>query len=123
LVGVVENEVETQLYYLRSRYYNPEWYRFVNADVLLGEVGGLFTHNIFAYCYNNPIVHEDSDGKFGKNIELPSSMGWIYRIDEPEAGLNVFKHIHVVNEKKIEEYIQNQLREDQAGEQLTMITR
>jgi len=27
------------------------------------------------------------------------------------------------NAKKIEEYIKNQLREDQAGEQLTMITR
>ena len=32
---------ETGRYYLRSRYYNPEWGRFINADVLLGKTGGL----------------------------------------------------------------------------------
>lgn len=25
-------DTETSLYYLQSRYYNPEWLRFVNAD-------------------------------------------------------------------------------------------
>ena len=24
---------ETELYYLRSRYYNPAWSRFINSDV------------------------------------------------------------------------------------------
>lgn len=32
--GYVYDE-ETGLYYLRSRYYNPEWKRFLNADVSL----------------------------------------------------------------------------------------
>jgi RHS repeat-associated protein len=30
---------ETGLYYLQSRYYNPEWGRFINADVLGGVEG------------------------------------------------------------------------------------
>jgi RHS repeat-associated core domain len=29
-------DTETQLYYLNSRYYNPEWGRFINADALGG---------------------------------------------------------------------------------------
>ena len=35
---------ETGLYYLRSRYYNPEWARFLNADVLLDSQSSLL-HN------------------------------------------------------------------------------
>ncbi|MEG2267834.1 MAG: RHS repeat-associated core domain-containing protein [Acinetobacter sp.] len=29
-------DTETGLYYLRSRYYNPDWGRFINSDNLLG---------------------------------------------------------------------------------------
>ena len=43
-------DVETGLYYLQSRYYNPAWGRFINADALIGS-GGLVGYNIFAYCY------------------------------------------------------------------------
>ena len=52
--GYVYDE-ETGLYYLRSRYYNPEWDRFFNADVLLGKVGVIVSHNLFSYCKNIPI--------------------------------------------------------------------
>ncbi|MHB8127262.1 MAG: RHS repeat-associated core domain-containing protein [Desulfitobacteriaceae bacterium] len=34
-------DTETGLYYLQSRYYNPEWGRFLNADSLAGKVGVL----------------------------------------------------------------------------------
>ena len=51
--GYVYDE-ETGLYYLRSRYYNPTWGRFVNADSLVGKVGVLLSHNCFAYCQNSP---------------------------------------------------------------------
>lgn len=50
------------MYYLQSRYYNPEWGRFINADALGGSVGELFSHNIFAYCKNNHINKFDPDG-------------------------------------------------------------
>ena len=49
-------DVETGLYYLRSRYYNPTWKRFVNADTLI-------KGNIFTYCINNPITRSDSWGQ------------------------------------------------------------
>lgn len=59
--GYVYDE-ETGLYYLRSRYYNPEWGRFINADVLLGKRGALLSHNLFAYCASNPVIFKDEYG-------------------------------------------------------------
>lgn len=53
---------ETGLYYLNSRYYNPEWGRFISADSILGQTGGLLSHNLFAYCRNNPVMYSDSSG-------------------------------------------------------------
>ena len=52
---------ETWLYYFRSRYYDPVWGRFVNADVVLGKVGKLLDHNIFSCCRQNPIAGSDPD--------------------------------------------------------------
>ena len=52
--GYVFDE-ETGLYYLRSRYYNPRWGRFVNADCI-------YSANCFAYCENAPIAFFDEDG-------------------------------------------------------------
>ena len=63
-------DVETKLYYLQSRYYDPETCRFINADSLL--VAGddyIQGVNMFAYCYNNPIYYVDSFG----NEPLPFS--------------------------------------------------
>ncbi|EQB89244.1 RHS repeat-associated protein [Clostridium punense] len=53
---------ETQLYYLQSRYYNPTWGRFINADAIAGSLGELLGHNIFAYTKNNPISMSDPSG-------------------------------------------------------------
>jgi hypothetical protein len=50
------------LYYLQSRYYNPEWGRFINADSEGGNVGQLLSHNLFAYCMNNPVNMIDPSG-------------------------------------------------------------
>jgi len=60
---------ETGLYYLQSRYYNPEWGRFINADAIGGQVGELMSHNIFAYCKNNPANTEDQSGYYGTDLE------------------------------------------------------
>lgn len=65
--GYVWDE-ETGLYYLRSRYYNPEWGRFVNADNLVGKTGCLLSHNVFAYCRNDPISKSDSSGMIWQSI-------------------------------------------------------
>ena len=59
--GYVYDE-ETGLYYLRSRYYNPEWKRFINADDLVGKIGTLLCHNQYSYCGNSPILYSDQNG-------------------------------------------------------------
>ncbi len=59
--GYVYDE-ETKLYYLRSRYYNPEWGRFISADALMGKTRVLFSHNLFAYCEDEPIRKCDNNG-------------------------------------------------------------
>jgi RHS repeat-associated protein len=57
-------DTETGLYYLQSRYYNPVWGRFINADGFLGIHGMLLSHNLFAYCQNNAVNNSDSSGCF-----------------------------------------------------------
>ncbi|WP_162920305.1 DNRLRE domain-containing protein [Clostridium fermenticellae] len=53
---------ETGLYYLNSRYYNPEWGRYINADAAAGGTGVLLSHNVFAYSMNNPVNMTDPSG-------------------------------------------------------------
>ena len=56
-------DTETQLYYLQSRYYNPAWGRFLNADGLISTGTGLLGYNMYAYCNNNPVMYIDRQGK------------------------------------------------------------
>ena len=61
-------DTETGFYYCQSRYYNPEWGRWLNADDIdNGQMGVLLSCNLFAYCYNNPVNMVDSDG----DVALP----------------------------------------------------
>ncbi len=60
---------ETGLYYLQSRYYSPEWGRFVNADAIAGKVGELLGANVFAYCKNNAVNKYDSSGFMALDCE------------------------------------------------------
>lgn len=53
---------ETDLYYLQSRYYNPEWGRFINTDAMISTGQGLLSHNMYAYCENNSINRMDPSG-------------------------------------------------------------
>ncbi len=53
---------EIRMYYLNSRYYNLEVGRFINADGMLGQVGDIQTHNMYAYCANNPVMYSDITG-------------------------------------------------------------
>ena len=59
-------DTETGLYYLQSRYYNPTWGRFINADDpgYMGIDGTPVSYNLFAYCGNNPVMGCDPTGRF-----------------------------------------------------------
>ncbi|CAM3054847.1 hypothetical protein HAHI103713_13210 [Hathewaya histolytica] len=57
-------DIETGFYYLSTRYYNTNFGRFINMDSLGGKIGVLLSHNVFAYCMNNPVNMEDSSGNF-----------------------------------------------------------
>ncbi len=47
----------TGQYYLRARYYNPVFGRFIQEDVYQGD--GL---NLYAYCKSNPVIYYDPSG-------------------------------------------------------------
>ena len=67
----------TGLYYLQSRYYNPEWGRFLNVDdtnILLSTQGENLGANLFAYCNNNPVNRVDYEGRNS------TSMPWLAAI-------------------------------------------
>ena len=54
---------ETGFYYLRSRYYEPENHRFINADSKGSTGQGFIGTNMFAYCLNMPVIARDANGR------------------------------------------------------------
>ena len=54
---------ETELYFLKTRYYDPEGGRFISVDGIEylnpDNINGL---NLYAYCGNNPVMRVDSNG-------------------------------------------------------------
>ncbi|MCH5148150.1 MAG: hypothetical protein J1G05_02135 [Clostridiales bacterium] len=75
-------DTETGLYYLKTRYYDPEVGRFINIDSIQYAdpeiINGL---NLYAYCGNNPIIYKDENGtapksSFDVNIFSLFSFEW-----------------------------------------------
>ena len=75
---------ETGLYYLNSRYYNPVWGRFINADGYASTGQGFTGDNMFAYCNDNPVNYKDSEGTEPElAMGWAASMSWLPAIDGP----------------------------------------
>ncbi|MDE7263769.1 MAG: hypothetical protein K2N64_03830, partial [Anaeroplasmataceae bacterium] len=56
-------DTETSMYYCKSRYYVPEWCRWLNADsTSYLNYKNINEMNLFAYCVNNPISLLDPTG-------------------------------------------------------------
>ena len=68
---------ETGFYYCRSRYYVPEWCRWLNADspAYLKPYSAT-GNNLFAYCENNPVMGYDPNGTFDWNRDAKQVLGW-----------------------------------------------
>ena len=73
--GYVWDE-ETGLYYLRSRYYDPAWGRFLNIDSLFRCGTSTHDRNLFAYCSNSPVAQMDPEGHSA--ISIVSVLGLLY---------------------------------------------
>lgn len=61
---------ETGLYYNQSRYYSPEWCRFINADdpnISTLTAGNISGANLFMYCNNDPVQNTDFYGYLAKH--------------------------------------------------------
>ena len=78
-------DAETGLYYLQSRYYNPEWGRFINADKteVLNITNNVKQANLYIYAENNPINYIDSSGDFGTPLQWAMAViggiaGWFF---------------------------------------------
>ena len=58
-------DTDSKLYYLITRYYDPETGRFISPDgieyLAPEQLNGL---NLYAYCNNNPVMNVDPDGTF-----------------------------------------------------------
>lgn len=66
------------MYYLQSRYYDPEICRFINADSTdyLGATGTLLSYNLFAYCENEPVDFVDEKGYYSANKAIEYAKRW-----------------------------------------------
>ena len=53
---------ETGYYYCQSRYYNPEWCRWISADMYFDTQDGILSTNMYAYCQNDPVNRFDPTG-------------------------------------------------------------
>ena len=66
-------DTETGLYYVYSRYYDPEIGRFISPEPNVDhgefdEGAELLSYNVFVYCANNPVNSFDPDGEAVANI-------------------------------------------------------
>jgi len=65
------------LYYVGSRYYDPEVGRFISCDNInfVGANGDLSSFNLYSYCGNNPISRKDSNGYAWETVFDAISLG------------------------------------------------
>ena len=70
-----------QMYYLQSRYYDPNTCRFISPDtsaVLTATPMALTDKNLYAYCDNNPVMRVDEDGEFwGTAFVIGATVGLV----------------------------------------------
>ena len=82
-------DTESKLYYLQSRYYDPELGRFINSDSFASTGQGVLGNNMFAYCGNDPINYVDTSGHWSQWLEdkLEDFKEWLEE-EKEEASSN-----------------------------------
>ena len=91
-------DIETGLYYLQARYYDPKIGRFISPDntkyLEPTTIGGL---NLYAYCNNNPVMYADPKGEsviailafIGITAIVGATIGGVSSYKSGERGLDV----------------------------------
>ena len=88
---------DLMLYYLQSRYYDPNTCRFIspdNVDVITATPMALTDKNLYAYCDNNPVMRVDGDGRFWETLFDVASLAFsvgdvIANPDDPWAWVGL----------------------------------
>jgi RHS repeat-associated protein len=62
-----EKDNETNLYYFKARFYDPETGRFLNQDAYLGDINTPPSLHRYLYAYGNPTVYVDLTGYYSWN--------------------------------------------------------
>ena len=92
---------ETNLYYLQSRYYDPEVGRFINADDTnyISFDNSLLSLNIFIYCNDNPVNYVDLLGyqaekyaKITRFVKNTRPFKWFTRKTQTNSIPKFFNH-------------------------------
>lgn len=101
---------ETGLYYLQSRYYNPEWSRFINADVITGIQGQILSHNMYAYVLNNFVNLVDPTG-FAAEQGVGSSVSGFYNFFKKRDSMRSTSFVDQINAAKAETSVASRYNE------------
>ena len=64
------------LIYMRARYYNPEIRRFINADIIAGDIENRASLNRYAYAEGNPVSNVDPTGFWSINKAWNAFLDW-----------------------------------------------
>lgn len=80
---------EIGLYYLKTRYYDSNTGRFINADSYVSTGQGLTGYNMYAYCNNNPVMNVDPTG------EIPQWIEDLY--EKGKSGLRILSDLELCN--------------------------
>ena len=86
--GYIYDE-ETELYYLRSRYYNFSMCRFLIADMYISTDSGLFDHEMYLYCKNRPVFSVDPLGTWTFSISIGFDLTFFWAGCSGTIGISI----------------------------------
>jgi RHS repeat-associated protein len=91
-------DYESEMYYLQSRYYNPQIGRFISADAMMDtSMETVMSTNMYAYCENNPINHQDRTGYVTTSVLGNINSVYVNNANDRYFGALSFIHTKGIN--------------------------